>query len=86
MLTTHDVSVFPNPANNTIHFAMTRPIEYDVNLVIYDTHGALLHTQVISANTRLTTVTVNILPSGVYFYRFISEKSQPVQGKFIIRH
>jgi len=79
------VSIFPNPANNTVTFSYTLPEKINTGtLELFDSNGKRVNTMQ-TENSGKKTMDCSSLPSGIYYYRFTAGMTIN-SGKFIIRH
>lgn len=81
----YKLSVIPNPNNGVFRMNLDQEM-FDINLQIYDTHGASLKKYVFEDTTELNQFTFNVedLPTGVYFVKVYNEK-QMAATKLIIK-
>jgi len=78
--------VYPNPANSICRFNFELPATSDVTLNLYDQSGRLIDTLIegsLSVGQHQHTVTLDGLPSGVYFVRLNSSTATLTQ-KFVL--
>ncbi len=64
---THNVSVYPNPANDFIHISLENTNAKDLNMQMYDISGKLVQTQIITQQT--TQFNISQLEKGVYILK-----------------
>ncbi|MDF2437517.1 MAG: hypothetical protein K0Q95_1893 [Bacteroidota bacterium] len=72
------LNVFPNPSSGHITFDLTEIPEGD--LIVNNNMGQLIKTVHCEHNS----VSLSNLPTGIYFYRFISPGKVHASGKFVI--
>jgi hypothetical protein len=75
--------LFPNPAINQIIIKFETPIKSRLEIIVYDVFGRELVHKTLSAETVTSTISLNGVQSGVYFYRIIKDRSVISSGKFI---
>jgi hypothetical protein len=76
-----DISVYPNPAKETLHLRIEAIAEKRLQLQVLSADGKSLQTQklVVSAGVSITTLNVSALQSGRYFIRISDgETEMPV--------
>lgn len=83
------VSLFPNPASNTINISYLFPAESEngisgLKLEIFDALGKQCYSENPGTNAGLINIDVNSYKNGLYFYRFTSNRGLLKQGKFEI--
>lgn len=64
------LSVFPNPTNGIVHFAVSNPDILIEQIVVYDIYGKAIRS--ISLNSHDGNVDISSLNGGIYLFRFIS--------------
>lgn len=78
------ISVYPNPADNSINFNITENISHDnYNLIIFDAQGKIQLEQ--NINGAYISIDVSCWPEGLYFY-VLSGANITEKGKVVIRH
>ena len=68
---------YPNPFNNATEISFYLPETTDVELVVYNSLGEVIEVMVskqYEAGKHIVSFETNILPSGTYFYKLISEQ------------
>ena len=84
-ITTPDVTVFPNPANNYLYFKLSEKPSNTVYITISDESGRLAGQYQMLEMLSLK-INSTYLPSGKYFYH-VSQNSRPISGgSFVIEH
>ncbi len=81
-----DLSIFPNPASESITVQAVLPNSSPVKLGLFDATGRLLRQQQASVNGGLLAQTLDVaaLPSGIYWIKIIGEYGgQQAAGKFV---
>lgn len=74
------LTVYPNPSQNSINFEFTDLETKNFQLRIMDTNGKDVYSE--NLNNSKTTIDINHLSSGVYFYNLTSAEGT-LNGKFI---
>ena len=75
------ISIYPNPTNGIVHIAVTNELLENATIELYDAIGKLVIREVLSKET--TTVNMNKLEDGVYFYKVISNNQDVKIGKLV---
>ena len=73
------VMVYPNPANETIHFTFKEEGDYTIeirNMLGQDVRSII-------ANKRTTPIDISAMTKGIYIYSIVNEKGVRSVGKFI---
>ncbi len=73
------ISVFPNPAQNDLQLILSNSIPENAEIEIIDALGRIQQTQILPGNTPQARVDVQELPTGVYWLRIQSRKSNFLQ-------
>lgn len=82
----NEVSIFPNPAKNTINFNINTTTSGKGKILIYDALGKLVTETAISNTNSLNnnySINTSLFSKGIYYYSLIFEGEQK-SGKFII--
>jgi len=69
-----NVTVYPNPASEVLNIRFEKPLDSDMNLVLLSQDGRLVKRDVIEATTFEKQMSMENLPSGIYFLRLIKGK------------
>jgi hypothetical protein len=79
-----EISVFPNPANNTFNIVMSNVSQETYSVELFNLVGerVLVENLVNGQNT----IDVSTLPAGVYFYTIFDGQSTVETKKLIVRH
>lgn len=72
---TPEISIYPNPVVNEVHFDFLRPTENDVTIEIMDTFGKTIIVKTVESGLRFSEIDVTNLPVGSYFTRISNQKS-----------
>lgn len=80
--TKESATIYPNPFNTSISIVINDPSYINnAEVIIYNVLGAaVMNTRV---TKKLTALETNSLPSGIYFYKIISNKKTIQSGKLI---
>jgi hypothetical protein len=71
------IAVFPNPAQSTVFVNATKnPVKVD----IFDVHGKKV---LFSQKRKKHQINLELLPSGMYFYRAMDRDGRSLSGKFV---
>ncbi len=87
-----EISVYPNPAKNTIAVSCSLPVNSKVanyKLYFYNSVGVILKTETVENagyNTFVNTQDISALPSGNYFVRVIANGMSDAIQRFTITH
>ncbi|MBL7825062.1 MAG: T9SS type A sorting domain-containing protein [Saprospiraceae bacterium] len=76
------LEMFPNPTAGELNFLLKSPNQLEGELIIYDNRGRIALKQPFQHNN--FTMKGDHLPSGVYFFRIISNEQLMAGGKFIV--
>lgn len=76
--------VYPNPSKGKINISYTNPNAETMHFVLSDITGRIVKQFSLNTSTSKTIIDVSDLPSGVYFYSFISDESEKVSGRISI--
>ena len=85
VLSAMELAIFPNPANDhlSIRYANNPRIK-DLTMEIYDLHGRLIYSHLITNEPFGFDVNTQAMPQGLYVYRITSEGISGKTGKFQI--
>lgn len=81
---THELQVFPNPANNEIGFFSLEDVALN-ELRVSDLNGRQVFLPIRTVG-KSQSVDVSTLANGVYFYKALSTKGSLLTGKFVVNH
>lgn len=73
--TTPEISVYPNPVVNEIHYDFLQPTNNQVTIQLIDTFGKTIITKVVEKGLRFSSIEVANLPAGTYFTQISNENS-----------
>jgi hypothetical protein len=80
------VSVFPNPASNTLTFQITLPDNMnEYELVLLDSFARVIKRQNLSNSPNNFTVDISSFNDGIYLYTLSSKDRVYKTGKFIVK-
>lgn len=68
------LTIYPNPTSTTVTIQVTKISTLPLQLQFFDSSGKLLNAQ--QLNDSNTPIDVSILPSGIYFLRFVKTETQ----------
>lgn len=68
------VTVFPNPAGETINILFESAIDKEILITLLDAQGKLVRTDQIEATALIKTMDLQELPAGVYYLRLTKGK------------
>jgi hypothetical protein len=83
--TTKILSVYPNPAGETIVFELTDNKTSNGKIELYDTFGRLVFAEIIAGKSLLLNTHAAGMPLGLYQYRLTQNGAVLQSGKIIIR-
>jgi hypothetical protein len=69
-----NVKVFPNPASEIVNLQFEIPVEGEITLFIFDSHGQLIKRDIIESTTVEKQINLQDLPAGIYYLRLIKGK------------
>ena len=69
-----NVTVYPNPASEILNIRFEEPLNDEVDLVLLSQDGRLVKNDIIEATTFEKQISMQDLPSGIYFLRLIKGK------------
>jgi len=69
-----NVTVYPNPASEILNIRFEEPLEGEVDLVLLTQDGKLVKNDIIEATAFEKQISMQDLPSGIYFLRLIKGK------------
>jgi len=72
---TPEISVYPNPVANELHFDFLHPTESEVTIQLTDAYGKMIVNKVIEKGLRFDMIDVANLPAGTYFAQIVQENS-----------
>lgn len=76
-----EISVFPNPTNGMVNIAITSELLNNSSIEVYDAVGKLVLREALSKQS--TSVNLNRLEEGAYFYKIASNGQYVKVGKLI---
>jgi len=78
-------SAFPNPFENEIEFAVNDVKGSDAALSVYNADGMRVYEKTLNLEGKITSekIDLSVLPSGIYFYRIVSDVEIIDKGKII---
>lgn len=68
------IRVFPNPASDIINIRFEEPVDGEVNLLIINSQGKVVMTDVVESMILEKQISIRELPSGIYYFRIIHGK------------
>ena len=83
----HQLSVYPNPANDQMNFEITQSSEQVLNLEIFNSTGLAIAkvTEVYAKGNFKIPFKTSELPTGIYFYHLLAN-SFAEKGRFVVKH
>lgn len=75
------ISVYPNPNNGIVNFAVNAELSGNTTVEIYDAIGKLVIKE--NLNKEITTINTNHLQDGVYFFKIKNNNQEIKVGKMI---
>lgn len=72
---TPEISIYPNPVANEVHFDFLQPTENKVTIQLTDALGKTLITKVMEKGFRFSTIDLSDLPAGTYFTQISNENT-----------
>lgn len=75
------ISVYPNPNNGIVNFAVNAELSGNTTVEIYDAIGKLVIKE--NLNKEITTINTNHLEDGVYFFKIKNNNQEIKVGKMI---
>ena len=69
-----NVTVYPNPASEILNIRFEEPLDGEVDLVLLTQDGRLVKRDIIESTTFEKQISMQNLPSGIYFLRLIKGK------------
>ena len=82
MLSTQQISIYPNPASDHVNIAITSYLSSNHTVVeVTDALGKVVMKEAL--NTELTTIRLNKLPEGIYFFKVITNNQAVKVGKVV---
>jgi len=69
-----NVTIYPNPASEILNIRFEKPLDGEVDLVLLSQDGRLVKNDIIEATTFEKQISMQDLPSGIYFLRLIKGK------------
>jgi hypothetical protein len=64
------ISIYPNPAKNTLNILLEKPLKSAVNVSLIDVSGKVVINRIISANTTIQNLDISALANGMYMIQF----------------
>lgn len=80
-------SVWPNPSKGTVHISYSSATTKEIDIVLYDAAGKTHHVRPVKSydkHKKEHTFTFQMLNSGIYFFRILSDAYMLNSGKFLI--
>lgn len=77
IITTENISIYPNPFENNISVQLAENMSYPVTIEIVDYLGRIQYSKIIQKN--FSKIALNKLANGTYFVRIFDKKNQNVQ-------
>jgi len=73
-------TIYPNPVKDVLHIKTASEIGEDMNIVLYDIRGKLIHSQTVSQPTKgeIISIDVSLFESGIYFIRLDNSKTYKI--------
>jgi len=68
------VTVFPNPASEIVNIEFEQPVDGEIKLVLLNSQGKFVRTDVIEAATVIKQINLQEFPSGIYYLKLIKGK------------
>lgn len=82
--TSKSLTVFPNPANQTVTLEFDNPEYSTFQLTLTDALGRTVYQEMVKGPT--IQLATDIFPNGLYYYKLTSaENSQHIAGKFVVK-
>ena len=69
-----NVTIYPNPASEILNIRFEEPLDSEVDLVLLSQDGRLVKNDIIEATAFEKQISMQDLPSGIYFLRLIKGK------------
>ena len=83
---TQQVSLYPNSCNDFLTVKFDCELNQHGMFDIYKSDGGLIHSQIILKNNEFAHIDLHSLTNGVYFYKFKTDESLIVSGRFVVNH
>jgi len=81
-LTSSDIAVYPNPANDVLNIKFYNGIDQKATVKIYDLSGKMMINKEFGASNSSISMPISSLPVGMYFYE-IQNGDNVVRNKFV---
>jgi hypothetical protein len=82
----NDVTVFPNPASEVVHFRFDKAVGEKVEIRVYSGLGQLVGQMALPLPTDVIQMKVSDWQSGMYFYGVYVEGQLVKQGQVLVNH
>jgi hypothetical protein len=79
-ISSHFISVYPNPTNGNVHFALP-VVKENTSIEIYSPVGSLV--KYVNVKSEESDIDISALSSGIYFYVVKNGNNSLVQGKLV---
>ena len=76
------ISIFPNPAKNSLNIFLGKPLKSAVTISIIDVSGKVILSQILPYNTTNQNLDISALANGMYMIQFSNEEFSAVE-KFV---
>lgn len=67
-----NATAYPNPFKDVVNFSFSKSPGNDINIVVFDLMGRLVHSEVVKNQNNSVSITLNNLPSAEYFVKLTS--------------
>ncbi len=65
-------TAYPNPFKDVVNFSFSKSPGNDINIVVFDLMGRLVHSEVVKNQNNSVSIILNNLPSAEYFVKLTS--------------
>ena len=65
-------TAYPNPFKDVVNFSFSKSPGNDINIVVFDLMGRLVHSEVVKNQNNSVSIALNNLPSAEYFVKLTS--------------
>ena len=77
-------NLVPNPATNQINVAFEKELRMDAVFELYDFSGKQILSTTIKANTTFSTINLNTVKAGIYYYKLTTINETLIKNKLVI--
>jgi hypothetical protein len=83
-INSNKVRVYPNPAINSINIVFETLIDKNAIFELYDFSGKQILNTTIKANTTFSTINLNEVKAGIYYYNLFTNNETLAKNKLVI--